>query len=33
LAIKVDRRIDADATLAVLDRLVAEGATPPRFVR
>jgi putative transposase len=33
LAIKVDRRIDADATVAVLDRLVAERGTAPRFVR
>ena len=33
LAIHVDRRIDADATVAVLDRVVAERETAPRFVR
>jgi putative transposase len=33
LAIQVDRRIDADATVAVLDRLVAERRTTPRFLR
>jgi putative transposase len=33
LTITVDRRIDADATVAVLDRLVAEGQTAPRFIR
>ena len=33
MAIQVDRRIDADATVAVLDRLVAEHGTAPRFVR
>jgi putative transposase len=33
LAIQVDRRIDADATVAVLDRLVAERRTTPRFIR
>jgi putative transposase len=33
LAIQVDRRIDADATVAVLDRLVAERGTTPRFIR
>jgi putative transposase len=33
LAIEVDRRIDADATVAVLDRLVAERGRPPRFIR
>jgi putative transposase len=33
LAIAVDRRIDADATVAVLDRLVAERQTAPRFIR
>jgi putative transposase len=33
LAIQVDRRIDADATVAVLDRLVVEGRTTPRFIR
>ena len=33
LAIHVDRRIDADATAAVLDRVVAERGTAPRFVR
>jgi putative transposase len=33
LAITVDRRIDADATVAVLDRLVAERGRPPRFIR
>ena len=33
LTITVDRRIDADATVAVLDRLVAERQTAPRFIR
>jgi putative transposase len=33
LAIQVDRRIDADATVAVLDCLVVEGRTTPRFIR
>jgi putative transposase len=33
LTITVDRRIDADATVAVLDRLVAERHTRPRFIR
>jgi putative transposase len=33
LTIQVDRRIDADATVAVLDRLVAERGTAPRFIR
>jgi transposase InsO family protein len=33
LAIEVDRRIDADATVAALDRLVAERGRPPRFIR
>jgi putative transposase len=33
LAIAVDRRIDADATVAVLDRLIAERGTGPRFIR
>jgi putative transposase len=33
LTIQVDRRIDADATVAVLDRLVAERGTVPRFIR
>jgi putative transposase len=33
LTIQVDRRIDADATVAVLDRLVAERQTAPRFIR
>ncbi len=33
LAIAVDRRIDADATVDVLDRLVAERRTAPRFIR
>jgi putative transposase len=33
LAITVDRRIDADATVGVLDRLVAEHGTSPRFIR
>jgi transposase InsO family protein len=33
LAIQVDRRIDADATVAVLDRLVVERRTTPRFIR
>ena len=33
LTISVDRRIDADATVKVLDRLVAERGRPPRFIR
>ena len=33
LAITVDRRIDADATVKVLDRLVTERGRPPRFIR
>ena len=33
LTITVERRIDADATVAVLDRLVAERRTAPRFLR
>jgi putative transposase len=33
LTITVNRRIDADATVAVLDRLVAERQTTPRFIR
>ena len=33
LTITVDRRIDADATVAVLDHLVAERGTGPRFLR
>ena len=33
LAITVDRRIDADATVKVLDRLVAERRTAPRCIR
>jgi putative transposase len=33
LAITVDRRLDADATVAVLDRLVTERRTAPRFIR
>jgi putative transposase len=33
LAITVERRLDADATVAVLDRLVAERQTAPRFIR
>jgi putative transposase len=33
LAIQVDRRINADATVAVLDRLVAERQTAPRLIR
>jgi hypothetical protein len=33
LAILVDPRIDADATVAVLDRLVVERGTAPRFIR
>jgi putative transposase len=33
LAIAVQRRIDADATVKVLDRLVAERGTAPRFIR
>jgi putative transposase len=33
LTITVDRRIDADATVTVLDRLVAERGRPPRFIR
>ena len=33
LPIQVNRRIDADATVAVLDRLVAERQTAPRCIR
>jgi putative transposase len=33
LAIAVDRRLDTDATTAVLDRLVIERGRPPRFLR
>jgi putative transposase len=33
LTIMVDRRIDADATVAALDRLVAERGTAPRCIR
>jgi putative transposase len=33
LAIAVDRRIDADATVKVLDRPVAERGRPPRLLR
>ncbi len=33
LAITVDRRIDADTTVKVLDRLVAGRQTAPRFIR
>jgi putative transposase len=33
LTITVDRRIDADATVAVLDGLVAKRGTAPRFLR
>jgi putative transposase len=33
LTITVDRRIDADATVAVLDRLVAERQAAPRCIR
>ena len=33
LTITVDRRIDADATVSVLDRLVAERGIAPRFIR
>ncbi len=33
LAIAVERHIDADATVAVLDRLVAGRGTAPRFIR
>jgi putative transposase len=33
LTIQVNRRIDADATVAVLDRLVAERGTTPRYIR
>ena len=33
LAITVDRRIDADATVKLLDCLVAERRTAPRFIR
>jgi putative transposase len=33
LTITVERRIDADATVNVLDRLVAERGTTPRFIR
>lgn len=31
--IAVERRIDADATVALLDRLAAERDTAPRFIR
>src|SRR4029453_13990179 len=33
MAITVERRIDADATVKVLDHLVAERGTAPRFIR
>jgi putative transposase len=33
MTITVERRLDADATVAVLDRLVAERQTAPRFIR
>jgi putative transposase len=33
LAIHVDRRVDADATIAVLDRVVVEHGSAPRFIR
>jgi putative transposase len=33
LAIVVERRIDADATVAVLDQLMANRGRPPRFIR
>jgi putative transposase len=33
LRIAVNRRIDADATVAVQDRLVLERGRPPRFIR
>ena len=33
LSITIGRRIDADATVAVLDRLVAGRQTAPRFLR
>jgi putative transposase len=33
LMIAVDHRIDADATIQILDRLVAERGTAPRFLR
>jgi putative transposase len=33
LAILVDRRIDADATVAVLDSVVPERGASPRFIR
>jgi putative transposase len=33
LTIQVNRRIDTDATVTVLDRLVAERGTTPRFIR
>jgi putative transposase len=33
LTIKVNRRIDADATVKVLDRLVTERGAAPRFIR
>ena len=33
LTIEVNRRLDADATVKVLDRLVAERGTTPRFIR
>ena len=32
LTVTVERRIDADAIVAVLDRLVAERQTAPRFL-
>jgi len=33
LAIIVERRIDADATVGVLDQLMANRGRPPRFIR
>jgi putative transposase len=33
LAIQVDRRIDADGTVAVLDQLLVQRGTAPRFIR
>jgi putative transposase len=33
LAIVVERRIDADATVGVLDQLMANRGRPPRFIR
>jgi putative transposase len=33
LAISVNRRIDADATVGILDHLTAERGTAPRFIR